>query len=411
MNNKTRPRLSLATLLLTATLTGRAQTWETLLPSSDFAPGWSGASALLDPFSADPGNPGIFIGCWSDSPEGIGSVLRLDSTSASSYAVSVVDSELMRVNGLGFNPANDVLYAVGEGPRVTTPPFPRVNPTVWKVRKSTIGNVNSWTTDDTFALTTTTYASPRGITADASGNVYVCGEASPKSGSLRWLVRKLPLGGTWTTVSEVSGQGDAFARGICCFPGNSANTTEAVLVVGVINNKWTVLRSQNRGGTWQTVDSWSPSSKAAATASKIATDSVGNLYVVGWRGTWLYPIGWVVRMSSNGGNSWTTVLDTSEGAYSSAGSVSTDGVGNVWISGYTMNPAGTPRWTVLKNGVFGTLAENNAGFLQTRQLPFGDHYSKARGIATGEAGDNVFITGELQWVDGTSRVALQRLLP
>jgi hypothetical protein len=366
---------------------------------------------MLDPYSADPANPAVFLGCWSDHPAGVGSVLRLDPTSTSTYTPSVVDAELVHVHGLGFNPANGVLYAVGHGPRFTTPPYPRSNPTVWKVRTSTTGEVNSWTTDDAWALTSITYASARGITADASGNVYVCGEASSKGGSLRWIVRKLPLGGTWSSVAELSGQGDAFARGVCAFPGNAANPNPSVIVVGVLNNKWTALRSQDEGGTWQVVDSWSPGSKAASTASKVACDGAGNLYVVGWPGTWLYPRGWVVRMSVDGGNTWTPVLNVAEGSYSSAGSVSADGFGNVWITGYTMNAAAIPRWTVLKNGVFGTLAQNNAAFLQTRQLPFGDHYSKARGIATDAAGDNVFITGELQWVDGTSRVALQRLLP
>jgi hypothetical protein len=335
----------------------------------------------------------------------------VDPSGNPTYQATVVDDELDRVYALGFEPAPEAVYAAGDGLQVTAPPLPRVNPTIWKVRKSSNGNLGSWITQDSFSLATTTYASARGITFDAAGNVYVCGEAAPKRGGLRWIVRKLAVGGSWTTVSELFGQGDASAKGVCFFPGNAVNSRPAVLAVGSLNNKWTVMRSQDAGASWTSVDSWSPGAKVAATASKVACDSAGNLYVVGSRGTWLYPTGWVVRKSPDGGGSWTTVLDVAEGAYSVAGSVATDGAGNIWITGYTMNPTGTPRWTVLPNGVQRSFPENNSAFLQSRQLPFGEAYSKARGIATDAAGDNVFITGEVRWEDGTSRVGLQRYHP
>ena len=191
----------------------------------DFAPGSSGSSALIDPFSVDLASPGVFIGCWSDSPEGIGSVLHLDPNGNP----SVVDTDLDRVYGLGCIPSSQTptLYAVGDGKLVTVPPFPRNNPNVWKVRKSiTGGGANSWATDDTFYLSTKAAASARGITTDAGGNVYVCGLANPNSGNSHWIVRKLPPGGSWTTVLDVSGQGDAIANGMCFFPGNWNNSTK-----------------------------------------------------------------------------------------------------------------------------------------------------------------------------------------
>ena len=335
----------------------------------------------------------------------IGSILHLDPNGNP----SVVDTDLDRVYGLGYNPANSTLYAVGDGKLATVPPFPRSNPNVWKVRKSIAeGVANSWETDDTFYLSTKAAASARGITTDASGNVYVCGLANPNSGNSHWVVRKLPPGGSWTTVLDVSGQGDAIANGICFFPGNSSNPT-AVLAVGILNSKWTVLRSQNQGASWQSVDAWSPGNKAAATAFDAACDSAGNIFVVGGRGTWIGPTGWVVRMSLNGGNpnTWTTVLDVGEGSHSWAGKVAADGAGNVWVSGMTQSASGTPRWTVLQNSP----SENWSTSWDFRQRPFGETYSKGRGIATDTSGDNVFVTGELGWPDGTSRVAVQRLLP
>jgi hypothetical protein len=398
-----------ATLLAAASLNTRAQDWQMILPSPDIAPGWSGSSALIDPLSVDPSSPGVFIGCWSDSPEGIGSVLHLDPNGNP----SVVDTDLDRVYGLGCIPSSQTptLYAVGEGKLVTVPPFPRNNPNVWKVRKSiTGGGANSWATDDTFYLSTKpSAASARGITTDAGGNVYVCGLANS-----HWIVRRLPSGGSWATVSDVSSQGEAIANGMCFFPGNSYNSTKAVLAVGILNSKWTVLRSQNQGASWQSVDAWSPGSKAAATAAAATCDSAGNIFVVGYRGTWVGPTGWVIRMSSDGGNTWIPVLDISEGAHSWALAVAADGVGNIWVSGMTFNTSGVPRWTVLQHSP----SESWPQSWSFRGIPFGQTYSKARGIATATASDasgnvvnNVFVTGELGWQDGTSRVAVQRLLP
>jgi hypothetical protein len=97
----------LATALLSAAVTSQAQTWQwqTLLPDQNFAPAWTGYSALIDPFSADPNNPGAFIGCASYA-SGEGSVLRLDPNplNTSTYTASMTDADLERVYRLGAMP-------------------------------------------------------------------------------------------------------------------------------------------------------------------------------------------------------------------------------------------------------------------------------------------------------------------
>ena len=124
----------------------------------------------------------------------------------------------------------------------------------------------------------------------------------------------------------------------------------------------------------------------------------------------------LVRRSGDGGTTWTTVLDVSEGSSSAATGVATDGSGNIWVAGMTRNASGTVRWTVLKNGVLGSMSANNAAFLQTRQLPFGESNPTARGIVADNFG-SVFVTGMLTgWMDGANsysgqRVGVQRLLP
>jgi hypothetical protein len=269
--------------------------------------------------------------------------------------------------------------------------------------------------DDTFFLSTTAGAMARAITTDDRGNVYVCGMAYPASGNSHWVVRKLAFGATiWTTVVDAAVKSStADAHGLVSFPGNSLNPTKAVFAVGTLNSQWTVMRSQDQGASWQIVDAWSPGKNIGATANKAACDAIGNIYVVGYRGVALTGAGWVVRKSSDGGNTWTPLLDVSEGTSSKASSVSIDGAGNVWVAGITCPPGSNQgRWTVLRNGVQGTLSANNAAFLQIRQLPFGNALSNPSGGVHADSNGNVFVAGQLfDPAISNAYIVLQRLLP
>ena len=399
---------SLATSLICAAtcMAAHAQTWETLLPTPQFAPTWEAASMLIDPFSPDPANPEIFLGCASDS----GSVLHV-----SNGVPTPADTDLGVTWGMGFNLTNSTIYAVGEHLRIADAPSSASNQEVWSVRKSTMeGGLNTWMQDDTFLLSTTAGAMARAITTDDSGNVYVCGMAYPASGNSHWVVRKLSFGATnWTTVVDAAVKSStADAHGLVSFPGNSLNPSKAVFAVGTLNSQWTVMRSQNQGASWQIVDAWSPGKNIGATANKAACDSMGNIYVVGYRGVALTGAGWVVRKSTDGGNTWSLVLDVSEGIYCKASSIAIDGA-DVWVAG-TTSPAGSTqgRWTVLKNGVQGTLSANNAAFLQIRQLPFGNALSNPSGGVHADSNGNVFVAGLLfDPAISNAYIVLQRLLP
>lgn len=208
-----------ATVLLAAAavLTTQAQTWETFLPQSDGEN--YGTQMLIDPFSADPANPAVFIG-YGSAVYGEGSILRMEPTSASTYSATVVDRDLTTVLRMGYspNPADPSLYAVGYRPLVTTAPFPRSNPNVWRARKSSFDPSSqtwgAWTDEggDTFYLSAKENASANGFAADAAGNSYVCGDATLK-GYSHWIVRrKLASGGGWTTISDLSSKSAAAAQ-------------------------------------------------------------------------------------------------------------------------------------------------------------------------------------------------------
>ena len=121
-------------------------------------------------------------------------------------------------------------------------------------------------------------------------------------------------------------------------------------------------QSTNGGATWQTVETFQLSSGKGAGAFGIGADAANNLYVVGNAGT---PSGsttavhWIVRKSTDSGNSWNTVDDfqqsssnvaarrfavTSNGDLYVAG-IASSSTGNHWI--VRKNPAGTGTWSTI----------------------------------------------------------------
>ena len=414
----------LATALISiAAVTTQAQTWETLLPSPTVAYPGSGFSALIDPFSANSANPGVFIG-FSTGAYGNPSLVRLDPNLTSSYTVVPVDSELSAVSELGGNtpPFSATLptrlYAVGDR-RAFPLQSPQNNPFLWMVRTSTDGG-DSWTGigGDTFQLNSKESAGANGFAADANGNVYTCGNAYLKNVP-HWIVRKLPAPSiseptpAWRTVSDLTGRGGGYANGMCVFPGNSSYPS-AVFAVGQLDgNKWEVRRSLDYGVTWVSVDT----GFGVGNPKKAACDSAGNIFVVGSAVGVSGSSRWVVRMSSNGGSNWATMLDVQDGFINAARNVTADRQGNIWVAGMTSvgsDKYATRRWTVVRHSP----SENWSASWNSRQNSFPGNYSDAFGIAADASGNNVFATGTVQdWTDGNlnfypgGRLVVQRLLP
>ena len=121
----------------------------------------------------------------------------------------------------------------------------------------------------------------------------------------------------------------------------------------VIHNKasraWVVRRSTDGGATWQTVETFQLSSGKTAEASGIGTDALGNLYVVGYAWTpsgSLNAVHWMVRKSTNGGTSFSTVDDF--GTTSSAQRFVATPSGDLYVAGFTSTATGN-HWIVRKN--------------------------------------------------------------
>ena len=270
--------------------------------------------------------------------------------------------------GITIDPAGNIFVA-GDGEQTNTTPYP-----VGMIEKSSDGGA-TWATVDLFQTTVTTgynaitsdwlgnlyaaanggawyvnssvdggatwdtldilprYSIPRGIAADADGNVYVAGNVTT---SRTWLVTKgTLLGSIWTTADAFLPSGGASANAVFCHP------TAGVFVTGNAGSRWTTRRSRDGGATWQTVDSLGFSS--ASSGNGIGADAQGNIYVVGTP--------WTVRKSSDGGNTWTTV-DSFSGT---ANAFAADANGNLFVVGCTINAStGLPNQWIVRMSVAGT---------------------------------------------------------
>src|SRR5262249_23939283 len=131
----------------------------------------------------------------------------------------------------------------------------------WIVRRSLNGG-NTWQTVNTFQLTSG-WASAAGIAADASGHLYVVGNAlgaAVKGNSWRhWVVRRSADGGnSWATIDDfqLDTNNNSYARRFVAAANGTFYVAGSALVGpndGTFRNShWVVRKSVNGGATWTT---------------------------------------------------------------------------------------------------------------------------------------------------------------
>jgi hypothetical protein len=118
---------------------------------------------------------------------------------------------------------------------------------------------------------------------------------------------------------------------------------------GSVLTDWVVRKSSNGGTSWTTVDDVPPSSFPKASAVAFAAGANGNLFTVG-----RYSNGggyrWVVRENVGGAGSWQTVEDFQyvTGHVSYALGATTDNSGNIFVGGWTEDANADGHWLVRK---------------------------------------------------------------
>ena len=233
-----------------------------------------------------------------------------------------------------------------------------------------------WQTVDDYQYSPGKMARAWATGLDAQGNLYTAGQAYDAANIRHAVVmRSSDQGATWATIEDFNYRPGTNTY----FLSFAVDPAQNLYAVGVANlaplsgapDHWIVRKSADHGATWTTADDFVPdigASDGRNTASGVAVDAAGNVYVVGMVhqrvGKSSYPYEfWVVRKSSNAGATWTTVdqygypnapesvanavLATPAGLFVCGLSVATSGRGPQWVVRKSAN-AGT-TWTTVDN--------------------------------------------------------------
>jgi hypothetical protein len=449
MTITTRFCLTLAASLMAGETPGIAQDLNTqiLLPdpvltSTSFEGYAYGKALLMDPLppsDAGPEYQSLFLGTLADPTLSPTTIYRVDpdttvSPAFARFTVTKLDARFRFVTKLAYNQVEQRLYSSGDVSVQYTKP--KRTSTAWLVRESDYaqpGAANQWRdSEPPFVLAAGAESRAQGIAMDDAGNVYVCGRARDAKGYAHFLVRRKPPGlkATWSTVYNNVRSTQIPETAICYFPGSLPDqkpAPPAILMVGNENNKWTIVRSLTGDkDTWFPVDTvWSAANSPAGAKDITYDPATGNMYVVGYRGTFgSESNGWIVRVSADGGQTWETLLNAPCPSYSGPSAVTTDPAGNVLVIGHISVPSSdgssNPQVQLLRcpNPVFSSQT-SFAGV----PLPFGETNCDASfgNAITTDASGAVFAASAIyDWVDsgGSSattyagwNVGLLRLTP
>jgi hypothetical protein len=237
------------------------------------------------------------------------------------------------------------------------------------VLKSDIADENWYLSDDTKPADPQFGSNTHSVTFDSLGNLYSVGQIHllpSTSGIAYWHVRKSSdLGLSWSSVDTYQYSPGEWVNPTGCAGDNLGNIYVAGWARGADTRKttgpihWIVRKSSDQGQTWSLVDD------ITGSGTPFAAEFIpgAGIFVVGDEFTGSTSSRWRVRRSQTGGsNSWSNVdLPQAVGAAQGVGS---DGLGNIYVAGTTFittqpakgaKPAvGYFAWTTRKSSDGGT---------------------------------------------------------
>jgi hypothetical protein len=409
-------RIALAGLLAIAAQTNLpAQTWQTVLDYQFIAGATSGAECI----AADAlGN--VFVGGLGYPATGLSSglVLKTDTSEATWYLSDNSNPSPPQtgssVSGLAFG-ANGNLYSAGTLWNLCTKTS--CPGSFWYVRKSPDRGV-TWATVDLFQSAAGKSAGSGSVAGDSLGNVFVSGGANDGNGGSHWLVRKSADGGeNWASVDDLSpgrSYGVSSVPGVGLFAvGSLSSTTSGKGNQSTTTRYWMVRRSVDGGAHWTTVDAYQPPAGYGADAFAVASDAQGKVHVAG-RTTILVGSGrtasavvqWLVRSSSDGGNTWSTADAFSyvAGKGSGANGLGRDSAGTIAVVGTCIDAQGSNHWLVRRPNAQGTWQT-----VDDFQLAVGQ--TAGANDVSADAGGNLIVVGSANDAAGVGHWIVRRLAP
>lgn len=229
--------------------------------------------------------------------------------------------------------------------------------THWIVRKSTNAG-STWSTVDNYQLSGTTQSIANALVTDTAGNIYVAGLGLDATYAMHWIIRKSINGGsTWNTISNFNLVAGKASNALALVADGSSNIYAAGYGVDSSNvQHWLVRKSTDGGTTWSTVDDYNLSAANQATPYALTIDGSGNIYTVGYAADASGISHWIVRKSTNAGVSWNTVSDYNRNVSknSNAYSITSDSANNLYTSGTAIDASNVSHWIVRKSSDGGT---------------------------------------------------------
>jgi hypothetical protein len=241
------------------------------------------------------------------------------------------------------------------------------------------------------------------ISVDASGNAYVTGSTGgslggTNAGSSDAFLTKFDAVGTelWTRQFGTSGREEA--RGVSIDASSNvyvAGYTDCLCLGGPAGLDPSdvdvfLTKFDNSGAELWTAQFGSTFDGRSYGAMDVSVDAGGNAYIAGWilEGD-TYAI--LAKYNADGVVQWTRQIGTIWGPDSAAG-VSVDAGGNVYITGYTDGAFGYP-WDPLNNSTAAFLSKYDAQGSELWTLPFGTSSDDLATDVFVDAAGNAFVTG------------------
>ena len=213
-----------------------------------------------------------------------------------------------------------------------------------------------WSTKSLYQLSIGNDSVGNGGGIDSNGNWYSVGYGL-SSGVKSWIVRKsIDKGVSWTVVDQFNyapGQ-ESVALGFAADKnGNIFVVGEGIVNLGTPQYYWLVRKSSNAGNTWTTVDSMTGAPGFYNEAAAIAVSSTNRIFVTGVThdGT---KFEWPIRTSNDGGATWTSATTYASTNHARGYGIATDTGGSVFICGAALDNNNKNHWIIAKSTNNGT---------------------------------------------------------